>query len=107
MEKRTVNQNYRRESFNTMIDKETQKAFSAKCKEQGVKMNTVLEYFMQGYVNGDYEIVMIDKRALEKGVYKRELLAVYEEALSNIRNKCDNEEEYNAICNKLEILLHG
>lgn len=67
----TVNENYKRATFNTMIDAETQKQFSALCKEQGMKMNIVVEYFMKGYINGDFDIVMVDRKALQKDVYKK------------------------------------
>ncbi|UYB50150.1 hypothetical protein OCI51_26440 (plasmid) [Lysinibacillus capsici] len=45
-----------RKTFTTTIDEDVQKNFKSSCAQNGVKMNDVLEAFMQGYVKGEFEI---------------------------------------------------
>lgn len=45
-----------RNTFTTTIEEEVQKEFKAKCKENSVKMNDVLEAFMKEYINGKYSL---------------------------------------------------
>ena len=40
------------------IDKPLQNRFKAKCAENGIKMNDLLEVFMQMYVDGKFEMVL-------------------------------------------------
>ena len=45
-----------RKTFTTTIDKPLQNRFKAKCAENGIKMNDLLEVFMQMY--GKFEMVL-------------------------------------------------
>ena len=45
-----------RKSFATSIDEKTQDDFKNTCNEYGVKMNVVLEAFMQQFNNEDFKI---------------------------------------------------
>lgn len=47
-----------RKTFTTTIDKPLQNKFKAKCAESGIKMNDLLEVFMQMYVDGKFEMVL-------------------------------------------------
>ncbi len=47
-----------RKTFTTTIDKPLQNRFKAKCAESGIKMNDLLEVFMQMYVDGKFEMVL-------------------------------------------------
>ena len=47
-----------RKTFTTTIDKPLQNRFKAKCAENGIKMNDLLEVFMQMYVDGKFEMVL-------------------------------------------------
>lgn len=47
-----------RKTFTTTIDKSLQNKFKAKCAENGIKMNDLLEVFMQMYVNEKFELVL-------------------------------------------------
>lgn len=40
----------------TPIDEELQNEFKAKCKQEGYKMNEVVEILMNGYINGQIQI---------------------------------------------------
>lgn len=45
-----------RKTFTTTIDEDIQKDFKSKCKENGDKMNDVLEAFMKGYINNEFAL---------------------------------------------------
>lgn len=45
-----------KKNFATPIDEEIVEKFKAKCKQEGYKMNEVVEILMTGYVNGDIQI---------------------------------------------------
>lgn len=45
-----------RKTFATPVDEKLQDAFKAECKNQGYKMNEVVEILMNGFVNGDIQI---------------------------------------------------
>lgn len=45
-------------AFNTSIDEEILEQFRAKCKEEKIPINVVLERFMQGYINEDFKLEM-------------------------------------------------
>lgn len=45
-----------RSALNTTIKKEVFDGFKAKCKRTGIPMNTLLEVFMDQYVNGEFKI---------------------------------------------------
>lgn len=45
-----------RKTFATPVDEDLQDAFKAECKNQGYKMNEVIEILMKGFVNGDIQI---------------------------------------------------
>ncbi len=107
MEKRTVNKNYKRETFNTMIDRDTQKAFSAYCKETGMKMNIVLEYFMQEFVAGNIELTMVDRRKMQKDIYKKELDKNMNDILNRVHMKYDSDEEFRQIKAEIEYILNN
>ena len=47
-----------RKTFTTTIDKPLQNKFKAKCAENVIKMNDLLETFMQMYVDGKFELVL-------------------------------------------------
>lgn len=47
-----------RKAFNTSIDVEILEQFKAKCKEENIPINIVLERFMQGYINEDFKLEM-------------------------------------------------
>ncbi len=47
-----------RKTFTTTIDKSLQNKFKAKCAENGIKMNDLLEVFMKMYVDGKFEMVL-------------------------------------------------
>ena len=70
--KGNVNKNYNRAGFSTMIDVDVQKAFSAKCKEQGVQINLLIEYFMKAYAEDEFELALVDKHKIEKNNAKIE-----------------------------------
>ena len=107
MEKRTVNKNYKRETFNTMIDKDTQKAFSEYCKETGMKMNIVLEYFMKEFVAGNIQLTMVDRRKMQKDIYKKELEKNMNDILNRIHMQYDSEAEFAQIRKELEFIMNN
>lgn len=107
MEKRTVNKNYKRETFNTMIDKDTQKAFSEYCKETGMKMNIVLEYFMKEFVAGNIQLTMVDRRKMQKDIYKKELEKNMNDILNRIHMQYESEEEFAQIRKELVFLMNN
>ena len=45
-----------RRTFTTTIEENIQKDFKAKCKENGDKMNDVLEAVMKEYINNKFEL---------------------------------------------------
>ena len=45
-----------KKNFATPIDEETIEEFKTKCKQEGYKMNEVVEILMTGYVSGDIQI---------------------------------------------------
>ncbi|SDZ19036.1 hypothetical protein [Tindallia californiensis] len=45
-----------RKQFTTTIDEDIQKQFKEACSKNNVKMNDVLEAFMQGYIEGNFQI---------------------------------------------------
>lgn len=47
-----------RKTFTTTIDESLQNRFKAKCAENGIKMNELLEVFMQMYSDGKFELVL-------------------------------------------------
>lgn len=47
-----------RKTFTTTIDKSLQNSFKAKCAENGIKMNELLETFMKMYVDEKFELVL-------------------------------------------------
>ena len=47
-----------RKTFTTTIEKSLQNQFKAKCAENGIKMNDLLETFMKMYVDGKFEMVL-------------------------------------------------
>ena len=47
-----------KKAFNTSIDMEILEQFKAKCKEEKLPINIVLERFMQGYVAGNFKMEM-------------------------------------------------
>ena len=47
-----------KKAFNTSIDEEILEQFRAKCKEEKLPINVVLERFMQGYVEGKFTFTM-------------------------------------------------
>lgn len=47
-----------RKTFTTTIDKSLQNKFKAKCAENGIKMNDLLEVFMQMYVDEKFKLVL-------------------------------------------------
>lgn len=55
-----------RKTFTTTIDETIQKDFKAKCKENGDKMNDVLEAFMKEYINDKFKLAVEYK--LEKNL---------------------------------------
>jgi len=55
-----------RKTFTTTIDEELQKAFKISCTEKGEKMNDVIEAFMQGYIDGYFEIEKEIKLKIKK-----------------------------------------
>jgi len=58
-----------RKTFTTTIDKTLQNKFKAKCAESGIKMNDLLETFMQMYVDEKFEMVL--KLNEEKTIVKK------------------------------------
>ena len=108
MKAKEVNKNYKRKSFNTMIDEETQNNFSQRCKDEGMKMNIVIEYFMKEYLDGNLVITMIDKRKLQKDVYLRERTERINGILEELRTHSDYEkEEFEKIREEIEGILNG
>ncbi|QEK12709.1 hypothetical protein FQB35_10400 [Crassaminicella thermophila] len=55
-----------RKQFTTTIDEDIQKQFKEACAKNNVKMNDVLEAFMQGYIEGNFEIEKEVKYILKK-----------------------------------------
>lgn len=47
-----------RKTFTTTIDKDLQNRFKARCAESGIKMNDILEIFMQMYVDGKFKLAL-------------------------------------------------
>lgn len=47
-----------RKTFTTTIDESVQNKFKAKCAENGIKMNELLEIFMQMYSDEKFELVL-------------------------------------------------
>ena len=47
-----------KKAFNTSIDEEILTQFKEKCKAEKLPINIVLERFMQGYINGDFNLEM-------------------------------------------------
>lgn len=45
-----------KKTFATPIDEELQNEFKIKCKQEGYKMNEVVEILMNGYINGQIQI---------------------------------------------------
>lgn len=45
-----------RKTFATPVDEELQNEFRKKCKEQGFRMNEVIEILMNGFVKGEIQI---------------------------------------------------
>lgn len=45
-----------RKNFATPIDEDLQNEFRAKCKQDGYKMNEVVEILLAGYINGEIRI---------------------------------------------------
>ena len=45
-----------KKTFATPIDEELQNKFKTKCKQEGYKMNEVVEILMNGYINGQIQI---------------------------------------------------
>lgn len=45
-----------KKTFATPIDEKLQNEFKAKCKQEGYKMNEVIEILMNGYINGQIQI---------------------------------------------------
>ncbi len=45
-----------KKTFATPIDEKLQNEFKAKCKQEGYKMNEVVELLMNGYINGQIQI---------------------------------------------------
>lgn len=45
-----------KKTFATPIDEKLQNEFKAKCKQEGYKMNEVVEILMNGYINGQIQI---------------------------------------------------
>lgn len=82
--KGNINKNYNRAGFATMIDVDVQKQFSAKCKEQGVQINLLIEYFMKAYISGDFELDLVDKRKVEKVGKKKERESKLEDILQEV-----------------------
>ena len=105
---REVNKNYKRSTFNTMIDDETQRAFSARCREEGMKMNIVIEYFMKEYLAGNFEITLLDKRKLQKDVYLNERKKRLDSVLDEVRQNSNFEvDEWANIKGEIEEILNG
>lgn len=50
-----------RKSFTTTIEEDIQNKFKTTCKDKGIKMNEVLEAFMQEFNQGNYEVETIYK----------------------------------------------
>ena len=46
-----------KKTFATPIDEELQNEFKAKCKQEGYKMNEVVEILMNGYINGQIQSI--------------------------------------------------
>jgi len=55
-----------RKQFTTTIDEDIQKEFKATCAKNEVTMNDVLEAFMTGYINGDFQIEKEVKLSVKK-----------------------------------------
>lgn len=47
-----------RKTFTTTIDESLQNKFKAKCAENGIKMNELLEVFMDMYANDKFELIL-------------------------------------------------
>ena len=47
-----------KKAINTSIDEEILEQFKAKCREEKLPINIVLERFMQGYINDDFKLEM-------------------------------------------------
>lgn len=45
-----------RKTFATPIDESIQNEFRSKCKQEGYKMNEVVEILMNGYISGQIQI---------------------------------------------------
>lgn len=45
-----------RKNFATPVDEKITEEFKTKCKQEGYKMNEVVEILMAGYANGDIQI---------------------------------------------------
>lgn len=45
-----------KKTFATPVEEEIQEDFKVECKNQGFKMNEVIEILMTGFVNGDIQI---------------------------------------------------
>lgn len=45
-----------RKTFATPVDEDLQNEFKTTCKEQGYKMNEVVEILMSGFIKGDIQI---------------------------------------------------
>lgn len=45
-----------KKTFATPIDEKLQKEFRTKCKQDGFKMNEVIEILMSGYIDGQIQI---------------------------------------------------
>lgn len=50
-----------RKTFTTTIEEQIQNDFKSAVAKNGLQMNTVLEYFMVGFSNGDFKVVMIQE----------------------------------------------
>lgn len=57
-----------RKTFATPVDEELQNEFRKKCKEQGFRMNEVIEILMNGFVKGEIQI----KKEISYNIHQEE-----------------------------------
>ena len=57
-----------RKTFATPVDEELQNEFRKKCKEQGFRMNEVIEILMNGFVKGEIQI----KKKISYNIHQEE-----------------------------------
>lgn len=60
-----------KKTFTTTIDESLQNKFKAKCAENGIKMNDLLEVFMKMYADNKFELVLRLDQEQEKTIVEK------------------------------------